>query len=174
MNKKLVTVIAVFLALLLSACTQAALQNEEMIQPGDKIGDFLITTGDENVLYAFDYGRGCTDQGDGVSYTCKALVGKTVNVTAGLFDDSALRKSTPTASLDEAWSSYNYELVIEDRTVNLEAFGMIEVKHPGLGPMRFWNVVVVTDKPGQITLRDSGIVDGRQFNSATTFIFSEP
>lgn len=174
MRRYLALAITAILTILFAACTKGAPQNAEMIQPGDKVGDFLITTGEKNVLYPFDYYRSCTEQEEPDTYICKSTVGKTLNVTAGLFDDSALRKSTPTATLDEAWSAYHYELIIEDRPVNLDAFDTIEIKHPVLGPMRFWNVVVVTDKPGQISVSDSGIVDGRQYHSVTMFLFSEP
>ncbi len=165
----------VILAALQGACTQATpAPTVETINPGDTIGDFLITTGPEaeDVLYSFDVSRSCTNQGE-MSFSCTVSTGKYVNITTGLYDDTAYR-ATPTAKLNEDWAALNYKLFVADHPINLQAFGYVETVHPVRGIIRFWNVVVVTDKPGEITVRDAGVAGGKAFEGSTTYVFSEP
>jgi len=138
-----------------------------MINPGDKIGDFLITTGKEgNVTYSWDLG--CEQQGDEEVYSCESAVNTKVNVSVGIYDDQH------SGRLEEIWAGHTYELFIEDRPVNLEAFGTIDTTHPAVGKMRHWNVVVVANIPGEITIRDSGVVDGDSFEEVSVYTFSAP
>jgi hypothetical protein len=173
----------VMVATVLSACATATPQpngetatlqpSGDMINPGDRIGDFLITTGiGKEVSYPFDYYPSCTVV-DKVNSSCKHIVGRNVNVTTGLYDDSVV-SSEPTARLNELWSALNFKLSIEGRPVNLEAFGYIDVQHPDFGVMRFWDVVVVADQPGDINVSYSGTVSSDPFKGTTTFKFSEP
>lgn len=138
-----------------------------MTDPGDRTGEFLITKGGNgNVTYTWDLG--CVKQGAGEEYACEATVGTKVNVSVGIFDDTLRGK------LEDVWSGHTYKLSIDGHPVNLEAFGFIDVVHPKAGPMRHWNVVVLTDKAGAITIRDSGSVDGDPFESTMTYTFTVP
>lgn len=161
------TLLMVF-AITLTSCAKANAEPADgMINPGDKIGDFLITTGEEgDVTYTWDLG--CNQQGNEEVYSCKATVNTKVNVSVGIYDDQYSGK------LDELWAGHTYELFIEDRPVNLVAFGFIDTIHPAVGKMRHWNVVVVATNPGEITLRDSGVADGDSFEATTTYTFSAP
>ena len=76
--------------------------------------------------------------------------------------------------LDTLWSEHTYKMFINDRPVNLEAFGSIDFLHPRAGPMRSWNVVIVATKQGEITLHDMGVVDGEPSESTVTYLFSAP
>ena len=158
----------VIFAVSLGACAKATSQpTDETIKPGDKIGDFLVTTGDEGeITYTWDLG--CVKKGEGETYTCKATTGTKVNISVGIYDD------TFSGKLEDLWASHTYELFIENRPVNLQAFGFIDVIHPQVGKMRHWNVVIFTDKPGEITLHDSGVAGGDPFESTMTYIFSAP
>jgi hypothetical protein len=40
--------------------------------------------------------------------------------------------------------------------------------------MHFWNVVITTDKPGKITVQDSGVGGGEPFEGVTKWNFTEP
>ena len=168
MKKIVYLVLVTLFVTILSACAKATPQStDEMINPGDKIGDFLITTGKEgDVTYTWDLD--CVKQGEGENYSCKATVGTKVNISVGIYDD------TFSGKLDDVWSGHTYELFIENRPVNLQAFGFIDVNHPRVGKMRHWNVVVFTDTPSEITLRDSGVVHGDPFESTMTYTFSAP
>ena len=168
MKRLVYLTLIVMFAITLGACARATSQpTDEMINPGDKIGDFLITTGEEGgVTYTWDLD--CVKQGEGENYSCKATVGTKVNISVGIYDD------TFSGKLDNVWSGHTYELFIENRPVNLQAFGFIDVNQPQVGKMRHWNVVVFTDKPGEITLHDTGVVDGDPFGSTMTYIFSTP
>jgi hypothetical protein len=137
-----------------------------MINPGDKIADFLVTTGKTGeVIYQWDLG--CTKQGSAEVYICKTTVGKQVNLSVGVYADHG-------KTLDSLWSEHTYELFVGDRPVNLTAFGSIDIQHPRVGTMRCWNVVLEAAKPGEIAVRDRGKVGDEAFESTTTFTFSAP
>ena len=151
---------------LLTACNGVSTASK--IEPGDKIGDFTITTG---VQGSFTYGFAveCSAPGQDNSYTCNANTGDVINVSTGL------RGSTGSANLDAIWANSSYQLFIDDRPVNLAAFGTIDYNHPTAGMIRFGNVVITTDNPGSITVRDAGIYDnGDRFSSISTYIFLAP
>jgi hypothetical protein len=168
MKKLVYLTLFVLFTIILGACVKATPQSiHKMINPGDKIGDFLITTGNEDdAIYSWDLD--CVKQGEGENYSCKAPVGKKINLSVGIYDD------TYSGKLDDVWSGHTYELFIENRPVNLKAFGFIDVKHPQVGMMRHWNVAAFADKPGEITLHDSGVVHDDHFESTMTYTFSAP
>jgi hypothetical protein len=159
--------LTVLLAMILCGCAKATPKGSEgMINPGDNIGNFLITTGDkEGVTYTSLIH--CPESGD--KQTCELTVGTKVNVSWGIYGDTNSGKD-----LDTVWSEHTYEMVIEGRPVNLQAFGSIDITHPVIGKMRNWNVVIVTDKPGEITIQDSGVAGGDAFSGTTVLIFSTP
>ena len=161
------TIIVLF-ATTLGACAQATPQpGDKMIIPGDKIGDFLITTGKEgDVTYSWDLD--CVKQGKEENWSCKSTVGTKVNVSMGVY------AAFTGKDLDTLWSEHTYKMFLEDRPVNLEAFGSIDHLDPRAGTMRVWNVVIVAAKPGKITLHDSGVVNGDPSESTMTYTFSAP
>jgi hypothetical protein len=138
-----------------------------MINPGDKIGDFLVTTGNPGEV-VYTWGLGCVKQSNQEKYVCTSTVGEKVNVSVGVF--AALSAK----SLDTLWMEHTYELFIDGRPVNLAAFGSIDTTHPKVGKMRHWNVVLVAAKPGEISVRDSGTVDGDHFGGINTYMFNAP
>ena len=165
--RRLVSIILIFILFALStAC--AGTSGNKLIEPGDKVGDFTITTGIAgNFSYGFEVQ--CTEPAQGNLYTCNASVGQAINVSTGLYD------TTGSGKLDEVWANSNYQMYINDRLVDLQAFGTIDYSHPQVGTIRFGNVVIVTDKPGKITVRDSGLFDnGDPFSSTSTYVFSQP
>jgi len=154
----------------LVACAQPkSTEISDLIRPGDRVGDFLITTGEEgNFTYGFDVD--CSEEGSKLkaNLSCKSTVGDIVNISTGIYDD------TNSGKLEEYWSNSNYQLFIEGRPVDLQAFGTVEYKHPIVGVIRFWNVVINTSKPGTITVNDSGVAGGDAFEYTTRFTFSAP
>lgn len=169
--KRLALIVYILLmAGVLSACAQPKpTESSDMIRPGDKVGDFLITTGEEgNFTYGFDVD--CSEEGSEQKATisCKSTVGERVNITTGIYDD------TNSGKLDELWSNSNYQLFIEGRPVDVQAFGTVEYKHPFVGVIRFWNVVITTSKPGTITVNDSGEAGSDAFEVTSSYTFSTP
>jgi hypothetical protein len=151
--KRLVVFLCLFLVgSMTAACAKSADSagdKSTMIEPGDKIGNFLIATGVQgNFTYGFNVE--CSEPGADNTYSCKATMGQVINVSTGLVDD------TKTGKLDEVWSHSNYQMFINDRPVDLQAFGTIDYTHPQVGVIRFANVVITTNQPGEITVRDSG------------------
>jgi hypothetical protein len=162
----------VFLAVLLVSCAAAVplpADTSKPIEPGDRIGDLLITKGaeGEDVVHLWDLD--CPKQaGAGERYSCKTDVGAKVNVSAGIYDE------TFTGKLDSIWADHTYEMSIEGRPVNLKAFGSIDFPHPQVLKMRAWNVVIIAEKPGEIAIHSKGVVHGDPFEDTTTYTFSAP
>jgi len=157
-------------AIVLSACAKAPPQpSEELIKPGDRLGDFLITTGDsEDVIYVTKLH--CPFDSSTSTESCEQPVGTKVNVGQGFYDDRPSSGET----LDEFWAAQTHEMTIEGRPVDLHAFGSIDFYHPAVGTVRVWNVVVVADTPSRITAHSSGVWDGEpwDYSAIVTFIAS--
>jgi hypothetical protein len=144
-------------------------QSVDMIQPGEKVGDFLIDKGEEgNFTYPFELE--CTSEGEDQNavYTCRATVGEVINISSGIYDDTGRDK------LEEYWSTSDYKISIEGQPVDLESFGSINYNDPSVGVIRFWNVVISTDKPGAISVEESGFVENNPFRYTSTITFIEP
>jgi len=158
-------------AVILGACARATSQpTVEIINPGDKIGDFLITTGEgEDVTYNWELDSAIVQQGNEEIYAVQIPVGTKMNVSVGIYD------STFSGKLDSLWSGHTYEMFIEDRPVNLQAFGSIDVTHPMVGKMRYWNVVIIATKSGKITVLAKGAeASGVPINDTKIYTFSAP
>ena len=161
---------------ILVSCAKAAPQTAEptsqpiegAINPGDKIGDFLITTGGgKDITYVWNLHSECVKQGGVENYSCKVNTDTKMNVSWGVY-------ASINTDLDTMWSEHTYKMFINDRPVNLGAFGSIDVRHPTVGPMRHWNVVIVASKPGEITVRTEAVVDGEPSEDTKTLTFSAP
>jgi hypothetical protein len=170
MRRLAVLVFILWMVGLLAACARPKpTESNDLIQPGDIISDFLVTTGEEgNFIYGFE--GDCSEEVSGKeSYqACKLAKDEIINITTGLYDD------TKGGKLDEYWSNFNYQLFIDGRPVDLQAFGTVEYNHPVVGVIRFWNVVISTSKPGVLTVNDSGVAGGDAFENTTTFTFTAP
>jgi hypothetical protein len=136
-----------------------------MINPGDKIGDFLITTGGlEGVKSVWDLG---CDESEGKA-SCRLPVGTKVNVSWGIYADASKGED-----LETKWAGFTYEMVIDGRPVNLKAFGY--VIFPYRYTTRCWDVVITTDKPGEIEIKGTGAPAGETTESEVyTLIFTVP
>ena len=65
-------------------------------------------------------------------------------------------------------------MTIEGQPRNLQTFGSIEITHPLVGKMRFWNVVIVTNTPGKITIQYSGEIASESMDGTNVLIFITP
>lgn len=169
MKKPVYTILIVLLGFSLSACAKATPQsNEEMINPGDKIGDILITIGEgEDIIFVTKLH--CPFDKNTQTESCEQPVGTKVNVSNGIFADPSIQKT-----LDELWSEQTYEMFIEGHPVNLQAFGSIDFINSVVGTVRVWNVVIVSDKPGIVTAHSTGIVGGDAFDYTAKITFITP
>jgi len=169
MKKPVNLTLIVLFVFILGACTTATPQSsDEMINPGDKIGDFLITTGNgEDVIFVTKLH--CPFDNSTQTESCEQPIGTKVNVSQGIFADPSIGKT-----LDELWSEQTHEMFIEGRPVNLQAFGSVDFNNPMVGTVRVWNVVIVTDKPSKITARSTGVVGGDPWNYTAIITFTAP
>jgi hypothetical protein len=172
MIKKLLILVTVLLVIGSSAaCTGTGGSSGDInkpIEPGDKVGDFVVNTGQEG-SFTYGFSVDCAEMSAANTYSCKATTGDVINVSTGLYD------TTGSGNLDEIWAHSNYQIFINDRPVDLPAFGTIDYNHQQVGAIRFANVVISTSKAGEITVRDSGVFDnGDPFTSTSTYIYSKP
>ena len=177
MKKFVYLTFIVLFAFILSSCAKATPQpvNEatppladERINPGDKIGNFLITTSDdEGVFYTTNVH--CPFDQATMTETCEIPVDTKVNSALGAYGDNFSGEN-----LEVYWSDQTYEMTIDGHPVNLQAFGSIDITNPQVGKMRLWNVVIVTDKPGKITIQHSGEIAGESVEGTNVLIYTAP
>jgi len=154
----------------LSACAapDAGPQAGKPINPGDRVGDFLITTGGAQGVY-YVCTQHCPFDERTATESCEFSVGAKVNIGVGFYDDPKTQET-----LDETWTkeASKTAITIEGRPVNLEAFGFIDIPNPLVGTIRNWNVVIVGEKPGKIAAHSSGEYDGNRidYTAALTFV----
>jgi len=170
MKKIIYLTLIMLFVIVLGACAKTTPQSsDEMINPGDKIGDFLINTGD-NESVTFLANIHCPlDQSTGIK-SCELPVGTKLNVSSCIYDDNL----NSGKNLDELWSESTFAILIEGRPVNLQPFGSIDITHSFLGKIRQWNVVIVTDKPSKIAVKNSVVVDGESFEYNFIMSFIAP
>ena len=172
MNKLLHRLLVVLAVCAVTACAapDAGTQAGKPLNPGDRIGDFLITTGgDEGVYYVCT--QHCPFDESTATESCEFLVGAKVNIGVGFYDDLNSKET-----LDETWAreASKTAVTIEGRPVNLEAFGFIDIPNPLLGTIRNWNVVIVGEKPGKIAAHSTGEYDGNRIDQTAALTFVAP
>jgi hypothetical protein len=167
MKKRDSLLLFALLILILGACAKKAiLPVDNEINPGEKIGGILVTTGEEG-KFIKNWDLECIEQDNKTRFTCNSTVGTVVNISVGIYGDQ-------NGTLDEYWSGQTYELFINDRPVNLQAFGFIDIDQAYIGKMRLWNVVIVAEKPEDITIHDVGVVGDDAIEYITTITFDSP
>jgi len=161
----------ILIILFLAACANI-MPDDGIIDPGEKVGDFLISTGTkEDTLYLYDLK--CEDQG-ATSTVCQAPAGQKINVSLSVFDPSR----SADMNLDTIWADHTYHMKIEGRPVNLDAFGSIDAYHvnefKNSIKMRHWNIWILTDKPGEIKIQNQGNVLSQNFDLTVTYKITAP
>jgi hypothetical protein len=100
-------------------------------------------------------------------YTRTCEVPATLNLFIGYGSSAATA-----AALDAQWANTAWELILDDRPVNLAPFGVIDLD-AGVGGdarERLWNVVATHPPPGRHALRYAWTADGD--TTAVTWIFT--
>ncbi len=139
----------------------------DKIEPGDRVGDFLITTGDpKNELFIWQQKTtpGTRENEELVTVAW----GQAINPSIGVYAD------TDNTDLEANWASLAFELYINDQPVDLAAFGTVESKEPTVGTMRHWNVVILADKPGQVTVHSVGTYQDQAIEYWTIYTVLPP
>lgn len=170
-----ITLIAL-LSIIIGGCGKATQQPSEAtpnlsdlkINPGDKIGDFLISTGEGEDIFFMSKVHCPYDSSTGIE-SCGQPVGTKVNVGIAVYDDDPSSGKT----LDEYWSEQTHEMFIEGRPVDLQAFGTVDFSSV-IGTVRVWNVVVTTAKSGKVTAHSTGVVGGDPFDYTAIVTFTSP
>lgn len=143
------------------SCSQAA-PTDEMIEPGDVVGDLLVTTGgDENTTFLFDIYDTCDKSGN--TNSCTVDEGMDINITYPVYNNTA-------EELEQSWPDFDIQVYVEGRKVNMPAFGTIDFDHPEYIKMRSWDVVLKDVKPGEFSIRVKGSMGDETFDD--TFLFT--
>jgi hypothetical protein len=155
-------------AVCMTACVEAPPQPTAVpINPGTRIGGFVFTqAGTEAISYVTT--MKCPVDHTTKVRSCVLRVGTKANIGTGFYDDDLFRGK----SLEEMWSGLTHEMVVEGRVVDLQSFGFVDNLQPGIGILRTPNIVVVTDKPGRITVRSTGVYDGDPFDDNLVLTFT--
>lgn len=150
------------LCLMILSLVACSTPGEEPIRPGDEVGRFLVTTGELEVLVdsLVGFDQRCEREGDEIR--CTVPPGTTYCVSFFFYGDSV-------GDLDARWSAADYEITIEDRPVDLDAFGTVDFHHPDSGwLMRARNVVVEAAEPAALVVRHVGAIEGEAFDITMT------
>ncbi len=146
----------------------------EPIHPGDTVGVVTVTTGTSRD-YPTPGAMHCTQQEGKNEYACTAAVGQRLNISIAVYDNNFTltdENEIVGLDLDTKWEEHTYELFIDNRPVDLAAFGSLDMEHPTYGFMRLWNVVIFADKPGEVTVYGKGELSGKPFEITQKITFS--
>ena len=143
------TLIFATAASLLSACGDGG---AGAIEPGDRAGDMIVTTGSSQSPGIFDFCEPIVLRPGVYSREC------TVPAVPQLFIGyGPLEKTKP--QLDRVWDAQTWEAYLDGREIDLASFGTMPDRSfflPALGSavvLREWNVLLVEPTPGEHTLR---------------------
>lgn len=123
-----------------------------MLEPGGKIDEMVITTGMEEAfpLWAICSPKKVND------HSIVADCGELSHANLGIGHTLGVMDLIP-ASIE--WEELNWEMSLDGRPINLEAFGVYKFVHPSIAPspspvrevfgvLRVWDVVLVNPTPG--------------------------
>jgi predicted esterase len=150
----------VFWVGVLLACGDKATK-EDLVQPGDMVGEYLITTGGyEGVSFTFDFFEGCAVSSN--NYSCDIAEGTDINLTYPVYNSSI-------EELEKNWSHFRLQVYVEGQKVDMDAFGTIDFDQPDYGKMRAWDVVIKDVKLGDFSVRIEGSIEDESFDDTWNF-----
>ena len=141
-----------------------------MINPGDKIGDMVLTIGQgEPVTEIWDFCDPLVTEPGVLMRECKVPALQSLFIGYGSF-------ASTVAELDAIWKSSSWELHVDERQVDLLAFGMLDLDtdYPHPAKLRMWNVVLDQPTPGKHTLRYVMSETGEPSDVTWTFTVASP
>lgn len=163
----------IVLIILLSASAMAACgPRGELVQPGDAVGVVTVTTG-TSADFPAPGTLNCVEQGNQGEYSCTAVVGQRLNISIAIYDNNFILNDDDEIeglNLEQKWKDHSYELFIDNRPVDLAAFGSLDMEYPTYGFMRLWNVVIVANEPGEVTVRGKGEAGGQPFEDRKSVV----
>ncbi len=156
---------------------EAVPNQEGMLNPGDMIGEMEITTAEEwdwdNNLFSLCIegdARNETLYGDETvhfaEYPCDLYSGTHLILNCIGADDQV------DDSLDDRWARLTGEMILDNRPINLPAFGPLEFF--GGREIRIWNVHLKNVTPGVHTLACHAELDSKAETEIYNFAVSEP
>jgi hypothetical protein len=128
-----------------------------MLKPGEQIEDMVITTGVEEAMPLWPFCLPTIKDDHSIIVDCSEVSFSKLGIghTFGVMD-------LIPQSLD--WEDLTWQMSLNGRPIDLEAFGTYDFVHPDLAPnpsqvreifrtIRVWDVVLVNSTPGAHTLQ---------------------
>lgn len=143
---------------------------EGLINPGDRIGDMVLTIGQgEGVTEIWEYCDPYITETGVIAKECKVPALQSLFIGYGSYADT-------TEELDVDWPSITWELFLDDQQVNLPAFGTFDKDDDMGGPvkLRSWNVMLEQASPGKHTLHYTISQNGETYDITWAFTVASP
>ncbi|HLF74888.1 MAG TPA: hypothetical protein VI524_11110 [Anaerolineales bacterium] len=130
-----------------------------MLQPGEKIGDMVITSGIEDAYPLSAFCSPTKENDHSIRVDCGEL-SVCANLAIGqTFGVMGLIHAMNLIPQPINWEELVWEMSVDEHPIDLEAFGVYDFVHPDLAPSpspvrevfkmeRLWNVVLVNPTPG--------------------------
>jgi len=172
MKKFVYLTLSILLISVLGVCTKSEPERiEGMINPGDEIDGMLFTTIDEidwNVSLAFLCDFESVEETD-TSATVPCFTSPGGRIFFGNFNGAPYDNLE---EADELWQEAKSEVIFDGQTINLPAFGYMEVE---LYEMewkyaRIWNLLVENITPGTHTIQT--MWEGQEETTQNTYVFT--
>jgi len=138
----------------------------QTIEPGDKIGDMLVTNGQwDSATEIWLFCDPLVIEPGVFTRECEVPEMKNLQIGYGIFAETK-------EELDALWATFTWELFLDGHPVDLSAFGTFDQDDVLDGPvkLREWNVVLDQVTPGIHTLRYVSAESGESFD--VTWIFT--
>lgn len=158
----------VLIELVLVSCAIIQPASAEL-KPRDQIDGALVTASDSGeVTYGFELDKECLQVSGSQDFACKLTADRKVNISTGVYNAFSGK------DLETVWKEHDYKLFINERPVDLQAFGLVDVSHPTVGKIHYWIVVLVPSKVGEFVVHDSGTIGGEPIDPAQFILSASP
>ena len=141
-----------------------------MINPGDKIGDMVLTIGQgEPVTEIWVFCDPYVTEPGTLTRECQVPALQSLFIGYGTFAGT-------TEELDAVWKATPWELILDNQAVNLVAFDTLDQDDDIDGPVkvRLWNLVLEQPTPGIHTLRYIFNEYGKPYDVTWAFTVASP
>lgn len=173
-GKPTILIVLLIAAVLLGSCAAPEAEKQEMLVPGDRIGEMVITEAEawdwSTNLYSRCEGPGDRSEEraeDGtviIEVTCQLEPETEILLSCG----GAMADPELGEDLDTEWSELQTEMMIDGREIDMSSFGWVEYEYKG--PIRTWNVQLENLTPGMHTFYcRNEIADGDVYENSFHF-----
>ena len=141
----------------------------DMIKPGEKVGDMVLTIGQNgSMTEIWEFCDPFVTVPGVIMRECNVPALQSLSIGYGSLGSTV-------EELDAAWGLITWELFLDGQPVNLPAFGTIDqVDNSNASVLRLWNVVLYQPTPGKHVLHYISVEDGNKWDITWTFTVASP